>query len=83
MKQDLIEKALTLIKLFETEKHLTRRAIGDALEISPQAAGRWITAISFVLPITEGIRQSKRGRPENIYYLMSKNEQVITDTENT
>jgi response regulator of citrate/malate metabolism len=71
MKRDLIEKALKLIQLFESGRHLTRTTIGKALGISPQAAGRWITEVSFVLPIAEYCKQGKCGRPENIYYLES------------
>ena len=74
MKQDLIEKALKLVRLIETEDHITRKIIGNELNISPQAAGKWITALSFVLPITENTMAGKRGRPENIYYLISKND---------
>jgi len=69
MKRDLIEKALKLIQLFESGRHLTRTTIGSALGISPQAAGRWITEISFILPVAEYSKSGKCGRPENYYYI--------------
>jgi len=69
MKRNSIERALRLIKLFESGRHLTRTMVGNELGITPQAAGRWIDEITFVLPIAEYTEGGKPGRPENYFYL--------------
>ena len=73
MKRDLIEKAIRLVRMFESGDHWCRASIGAELNITPQAAGRWIEDATFAMPITEYQVSGHRGRPITFYYLI-KNE---------
>ena len=65
-------RAIKIISLFSSGEEVTRRKIADELGITPQAASRWIGAVSLELPITEEERASERGKPTIFYRLMGE-----------
>ncbi len=49
----VIERCLRLIELARGRRYFTRRDIEERLEVSKHSAGKYLTALSAVLPVAE------------------------------
>jgi hypothetical protein len=71
--KDLIFRALKIINLF-SHRNMTTKQVASELGITKQAAGKWITGVSLVLPLAEvgTIREGQGGGSESIIYGLMK-----------